>query len=551
MGRSLRPPSLLPAVALGVGLALLVLWPAWLSPLSVAPGHESIDVWTHAWGIGWVRDCLLSGRLPSSSSFLGFPRGGTITPADPLGGLLMLPFTVLGGPGLGYQAQAFLQVVLSGAAGFLYGRAVSGTRGGGVFAGVVCATSPTFTAEIHNGILEANWIGLVPLAALAAHGASPWTGLWVGLAAWGSPYHGVSAAVLAGLHLLMAGHARAVPRMLVVSLVLALPAFLALRMGFSGADPLEIKPSGIVEPTLRINAIDPRAFLRPGDYWTVRPVGPEVPHFRRTPYLGAVLLLAALVGVVRAPRRAWLLLPLLLGGVLACGPYVWWGTDWLKTEKGGRYALPMLAVLKATDGGLDHPLRFLGMGIVALAALGAGLGSVGRGWLAAAAGGLVLIENLRIAPNVWPIATSDTRLPAVYAQLPDDGRAIIDLPAARGDSMATGRYVYWSALHGRAVPYTLKPSPRVPSMNPALRTWLAVGTPRRIPKGTPGWIDPASDLVAAVAQLAAEGFGWVVLHPALCVRPNARATYEATIGPLLGAPREFGEAVVWEIPAPR
>ncbi len=548
----------LPPLVLGLALALLVLWPSWLSFGARAPGHETVDVWTHAWGLGWVYERLAAGLLPTASTTLGFPRGGTITPADPLGALLVLPVTALAGPGLAYLAEAFFQVGLAGAAGFLYGRALAGPSGG-VLVGVACATSPTFTAELHNGILEANWIGLVPLAALAALRASPWTGLWIGLAALGSPYHGVSAAVLATLHLVANGNARALPRAAALALLGALPAFLSLRAGFSGLEPLEIKPPGLQEPTLRINAVDPRAFFRPGDFWTVHLTTPDVPNFRRTPYLGAVLLLAAAVGLLRArpaegaptawartPRRALLVVPVVLGVVFAAGPWIWWGQDWLRTASNGRYALPMLGVLKLTDGGIDHPLRFLGMGIVALAALAA----LGAGRLGPAVAALVLVENLAVAPNVWPLPTSDMRLPEVYAALPADGRAVIDLPAERGESMATGRYVYWSALHGRAVPYTLKPSARVPSMNPTLRTWLAVGTNRPVPPGTPGWIDPAADRRAALAELVTEGFGWVVLHPELCATPGARSAYEAAIVPLLGPPRELAGAVVWELPLP-
>ncbi len=520
---------------------LVVLWPLWLAPGQVMPGHPTVDVWTHAWGLGWVADSLIAGSLPTQTAHLGFPRGGAVTPADPLGGVLLAPVTLLFGVASAMLAEVALQVGLAALGGWFYGRTLAGAAGGALVA-VACATSPTFTAEVHNGILEAGWIGLVPLAAALAARGSRWTPGAVALAAIASPYLGVSAAVLAGLHLVAGRDWRRLVLVLVVGGLAIAAATFFLRAGLGGAEPLEIKPAGIQEPTLRINAVDPRSFFWPGDHWSVPLDGAMTPAFRRTPYLGWALLLAAGVGLWRGGRR-WLLVPVLGGSIAALGAYLWWGDGWFAPGGRGRLALPMLAVMRLTDGGLDHPLRFLAMAIPALAALAAR----GAGRWAPLLAGVVLVENLAVAPNVWPLASVPAAIPLVYGRIPDDGRPIIDLPSQVADTQRTGAYLYWQTSHGHPLPYTLKPNARVPDMNPALRTWLAIAAPMPTPKGTPGWIDPASDLKAAVVALAAEGYGWVVLHRSLCRDETTFAQHREAVSALLGAGEDVGGDRLWEV----
>ncbi len=508
-------------------------------------GDPTVDVWTHAWGLGWVAERLSHGALPIATTALGFPRGGSVTPADPLGALLVLPVTLTLGVSGAYLVELGLQLALAAGAGWAYGKAVAGPWGGFVVA-AACTTSPTFTAELHNGILEANWIGLVPLAAAAALLRPRWTPAAVALAAAASPYHGVAAGILAGAHLLARREWRTFALTALAGAAALGAATALLHLGFSGAEPLEVKPPGLQEPTLRVNAVDPRAFFWPGDHWTVDLAsGGFAPNFRRTPYLGWTLVLAALVGTARAPKRAWLWAPVTLGAVLALGPYLWWNGDWYAPGGAGRLALPLFPLLKLTDGQLDHPLRFLSMAIPALAALAA----LGAGRFAPLLAALVVAENLAVAPNVWPLPTVDATIPAVYAEIPADGRAIIDLPAQVGETMRTGAYLYWQTAHGHPIPYTLKPSAKVPSMNATLRTWLALSAPMQIPRGSPGWIDPASDLHAALDELIAQGFGWVILHRSLCRDQPAWNDHERAVSALVGPGRRVGDDELWELNA--
>ncbi len=520
------------AVAFALALGALVLLPGG----SGLPGDPTIDVWTHAWGLDWVARSLASGALPTATDLLAHPRGGTLTPADPFGALLVAPVTLALGAARAMWAEVWLQLLLAALAGWAYGEALG--RGGGPVGAVVCATSPTFLAEVHNGILEANWIGLVALAGAAAargHRATPWIVAVAGLA---SPYHGVAATAVAACHLVARGERRALAASVIAGALGVGLATAGLRLGFGGDVPLEIKAPGLQEPTLRINAVDPRDFGWPGDHWTVRTELGAESRFRRTAYLGWTLLILAAVGARRSPGAPLRLLVCALAMLAALGPYLWWGDNFFRTGGGARLALPLRAAYTAGIA-LDHPLRFLGAAIVLLG----GLAATGAGRFGPVAAAVVLAENLLFAPNVWPLVRSAAEVPEVYARLPDDGRAVIDLPAQVGNTMRTGAYLYWQTSHRRPLPYTLKPSARVPSANAALRRWLALSS------GGPPPAAPGMQLVTEdpVGALAREGYGWVVLHPSMCPDEAAVRRHLDGVGASLGAPREVAGAWVWEI----
>lgn len=545
------------------GLLLALLAAALVLGPSLRPGRlvgdEGLDVWSHVWGIGELARALAEGRLPWRPPGLAWPQGGVLWYIDPLGALAVLPETWLFGPEIAWNTLLVLQVGLAAAGGWAYGRALGG---GGWVAGLGLATTPFLVGELHNGIAEACWLGLVPAAGAAALRRSRLTGLWVGLALAATPYHGVSAALLAGTHLLLGPSPAPVPARVragealgaaALALLVAAPSLLGLGLALADPDALTRKPPGGDNwPVFRINAVDPLAFLRPGDWWTVRHEGPLEAPFRRSPYLGLGWLGLAALGLAADRRRAALLIPFALLGALALGPYLWRDGDWARTADGRLIALPFRALL-GLGVSMDHPLRFVGGALTALAGLAdAALPARGRRrWLAPWVGLGVALEHLLLAPSPWPLATAPAGLPAVYTTLPEDGRAVIDLPADRGDSIATNRYLYWQGLHGRPIPYAAKVgSQGFPSLNPALRAWTAAGRLQPLPEDAPGAVAPGADLSQAVAALAAEGFGWVVLHPELLAAPELLARHRAVLDPWLGPPAERAGALVWEIPAP-
>jgi len=528
-------------IAFGVALALLVLWPGWTWPLTAMIGDEGLETWAHAWGLAWFADSLMSGSLPWAVDGLAHPRGGVLWYIDPLGALLTLPVNVLLGPVAAFNLVAVVEVVLAGAAGMLYGRALGGP---GWVAGAACATTPWLLGELHNAIQEACWIGLIPLAGWAAVSGKRWAGAVVGLAALATPYHGVSAALIVTAHL--AFRPRELIRAGVLAAVVALPPFLVMQASMGGELALASKaPVAINLGVLRINATDWVALFTPGDFWTVDFDAPLNPPFRRTPYLGAVVALGALAGVYRRPRHAWLLVPVVVGVSFCLGPYLWHDGDFVRTADGALLALPFRWFQQALSVPMEHPLRFVAMAVVALA----GLADVGaRGSLAPLIALLVVLEHLLVAPNPWPLNTSPAEVPEVYDHLEDDGLAVIDLPADRGTSFGTSRYLFWQARHGHPLPYASKVSSEgYPSMNHALRTWTALGRLHPLPPEAPGTPPANADLPAAVDELREEGFGYVVVHPDLMAADHMTNTHVSALTGLLGPPEVVAGRYLWRL----
>jgi hypothetical protein len=297
---------------------------------------------------------------------------------------------------------------------------------------------------------------------------------------------------------------------------------------------------------LYANAVDPRAFVAPGDFWSVpSDDGPLSAVWRRTPYLGLGVLSLAAVGLLRAPR----LCPVAGAGVLlvvaALGHFLFLDGSWVKTAANGTYKLPLGLVTEALHLTLEHPMRFAGAASVALAGLAdRGAGRLGL-WLAP----LLVAEHLFVAPAAWPLATSPAGLPAVHQELPDDGRAVLDLPADLGFGMRTDRYLYWNALHGRPVPWNNRVgSTGTASMNPALRTLVLLSKRDPVVPGSPGVPSAHADLEAALADLVDAGLGWIVLHPKLCRDPSLEVRHKARITQLVGSPPQTtGGAWVWRV----
>jgi hypothetical protein len=474
--------------------------------------------------------------------------------------LVSIPAQVLGGPVWAHNSILFFQVFLAAMAAMAFARALGGR---GWIAAAALATAPTFLAEIHNGTVEACWIGLVPLAGYAATRCRIWGGVGVGLAGLATPYHGVAAALIVGTVLLFEPHKKnkqawtqrlqAVSWAALIAALIALPGFLALKANLD--DPMGIAKKSTVLlnfPVFKINAVDPLALIHPGDFWTVHLTGEQTSPFRRTPYLGLTMLcLVAPLWLKRRSSRAWVL-PVAVTTALALGPFLWHNGDFVRTSSGDLLALPFRALL-GLGVAMDHPLRFISGAVTILAVLA----DVSARKLeyrvplpvviwTAAVMTAVTVEHITWAPNVWPLQTADGALPSVYAALEDDA-AVIDLPAARGESIATNRYLYWQALHKRPIPYSHKVGPDLPTMNPALRTWadLSRSGPRRA--DDPGRLAPGASMRKGIESLADAGYRWIVVHPELFVNDKVRAAHNHALGEAIGQPVQLEDRWVWEI----
>ena len=552
--------SRLVGVGLAFGVALLVLYPGWLTAGSRLIGDEGLDVWSHAWGIRWIYNSVMEGTLPWTVDGLTWPRGGTLWYIDPLGALLSFPGQILSGPVLGHNSILFFQVMLAAFAGFGFARALGGR---GIVSAILLGTAPTFLAEIHNGTVEACWIGLVPLAGWAAAKNHWWAGAMVGLAGLATPYHGIAASAVLATIVLFRPHEDAdlpwrsrfieLGRAALLAILIAGPGFLALKASLD--DPMGIaKKSTIIlnYPVFRINAVDPVALFHIGDFWTVHLDGAGTTPFRRTPYLGWMGLLLTTAVLVRRRSSRWWLLPIAATTTLAMGPFLWHDGDFVRTAGGQLIALPF-RILLGLGVVMDHPLRFIS-GAVTVIAMLADVGArhleekvPGNGWIwTGCLAGIIAVEQLAVAPNVWPIHTSDGTVPAVYEELSGEG-AIIDLPAARGQSIATNRYLYWQGMHRHPIPYSHKVGPDLPTMNPALRTWadLSRDMPRNV--NDPGRLRGSEDLDLAVSALVQSGFRWVILHTDLLLDEPTAQTHRRTLEKQLGPPVERDGRLVWAL----
>ena len=338
-----------------------------------------------------------------------------------------------------------------------------------------------------------------------------------------------------------------------LSLLIAGPGFLALKASLD--DPMGIaKKSTIIlnYPVFRINAVDPIALFQMGDFWTVHLDGPGTTPFRRTPYLGWVGLLLSAVLWLRRPSARWWLLPIGATTLLALGPFLWHDGDFVRTNDGDLIALPFRALL-GLGVVMDHPLRFIS-GAVTVLAVVADVGCrqletrvpLSITGLTVSMAALIGIEQLALAPNVWPIQTSDGTVPAVYEQLDGTG-AVIDLPAARGQSIATNRYLYWQGMHGKPIPYPHKVGPDLPTMNPALRKWADLSRDMPRTANDPGRLTDNEDMTTAVSKLVRSGFRWVVLHPELLLDERTALKHRTALETQLGPPQEIEGRLVWTL----
>jgi hypothetical protein len=160
--------------------------------------------------------------------------------------------------------------------------------------------------------------------------------------------------------------------------------------------------------------------------------------------------------------------------------------------------------------------------------------------------GILGFEQLTLAPNVWPVETSDGAIPTVYEQLEGVG-AIIDLPAARGQSIATNRYLYWQGMHKHPIPYSHKVGPDLPTMNPALRTWADLSRDMPRTANDPGRIGNNENMGLAISKLVRSGFKWVILHPEMLLDTPTSLKHRTALETELGAPQEIEGRLVWTL----
>ncbi|MEC7988080.1 MAG: hypothetical protein VX278_23135 [Myxococcota bacterium] len=540
----MRIPLTLRALLFSFALSCLVLLPSWKSANHII-GHPNLDMWSHAWGMDWFGHTMLSFQFPWWVEGVAWPSHRVLWYIDPIGAIVTLPLQLFLNPIWTYNLLFIIQLTVLGYSAWLFARTIGGK---GWLAATVLCTAPYLQGEIWNGVTEACWLAVIPLCGYLAQKRTWWCGITLGFSIMATPYHGIGAALLVTTVALThpeeswKKNALWLSKTAGLSLLFALPHILLLAYSIQSPDSFVSRSffGGFNPAVLLSNAVDPLALVHPGDYWsqTNNDNRFSVP-WRKTPYLGLCALSLSLLLVFRHRGTLKFFVPASIGVVACLGIYLWHDGQWVQSSNGSYYKLPLAYLVENSPLSLDHPLRFVGVSLCCLAIMADRF--VGKWGIFLC--GFVAYEHLVLAPNSWPLPSTDAQLPAVYDQIPDDGRAILDLPADAGVGNSTNRYLLWQRLHGHPVPWSNKVSAMgVPSQNPAVIKWGA------LTKESGGYIEGLDkNQRISASTLTKERYGYIILHTEFLKNSNEEQKF-AEITQLFGPPKKVGSARLWVVP---
>lgn len=543
-----------------LALAMLVTWPASLSPASVLIGHPDVDVWNHAWGYWFIAHQLSDLSWPFSTSLIGVPQGGDLYFIDLLGAVIGAPLSWVFGPAVAYNGVMLARLTAAGLAGQALAEEVAGRGPHTMVAGAGMVTLPFLMSEMSNGISEViavHWIVWVLLAAWRAFHA-PSRRAWVqvgilgGLATVASFYYGlVSAMMVAVLYGAMQGR-RLASRLILgwhdkvwgmaAWVLVSLPSWLAFQWTLRSENALIVRPKAFSSGwILDHNAVDPRTYIAPGGFQSVD-LTQYGEAFVHTAYLRWTVILLGLLALIRRPAlRPWGVAAA-VSLIMGLGPMLYWD-GWVELF-GRRVSLPFYwAQAVGPDVAITHPLRLSIGGQISMVLLASvGAATLARAaWVPALAAAIVF-ESLVVSSGPWPIPVSDAEVPEAYTQAAIDG-PVLDLPGSVGKTMATSRYFWYQTVHGQPIPYT--PNVRMDSCrdldvqsaftDPQLRrtAHTVVEHPARGP-----------DLYQ---KALAKRYGAIVLHADLERRADLESAYLPVLTREFGPPAVDGPVMVWTL----
>lgn len=457
-------------IPLYVGIAIAFSWPL-PSRFATAVYGSSGDVWPHLWWLWWVREALLQGHNPYTTSLLFHPFGAPLylMGMDLVTGTLGVPLQSL------FGLVAAFNILVIGAAAFgaftayLLARHITGSWWGGLVAGAMFGFAPLQSSFANMGQLELVSIGFVPLAllgllrlgtcdgrqrwstrtltalAFAAASLSSWyQAMMVGLCALFIVAFVAATKLLArdwaGLRAWLAGTFAAGALTAALLAPVLVPTIREARSGSIGVTPREWIAASSVDlaGAFSFNRLSPIVTQR-------------VPVAATLGYVASAL---ALLGLWRGPRGKCLWASIaVLFFLLALGPYLLVGGrrfDLPFMPYNALYALPLGSIARA-------PVRFMVLttlaqsilaawGVQAMRAFAASRSPRRHGWLPA----LVTLSLLGLILAEWlpaPRTLAATDIPAVYQSL--DGSppgGLLELPY---DAIA--KEMYWQTSHGRPI----------------------------------------------------------------------------------------------------
>ncbi|MGB9632426.1 MAG: hypothetical protein ACPL8I_03795, partial [Chloroflexaceae bacterium] len=394
------------ALALYLGLALLMTWPTALQMTTAVPGN-GFDTWQNMWNMWWLREALLTRSNPFFTPYLYYPHGAGLwlQTLNPINFLVSLPIHALFGLVVAYNFVVLFSLTLSGYAAYLLARGVLAEHGpspttnhrAALIAGVIFACSGYLLAQVlgsHTHMLAA-WP--LPLAALALHraasrpgwGRSALAGALIALtvlcdwqyllftliwAAWYALarllFHRPAGERGGPLPRLRASGAPAVVASIGVALLLVLPLAVPTARFASQVPGAETEGG----PTFRLeHSADLADFFIPGQlHPLLGPLAERLQGYKdnvhiqsKTAYLGLVTLILAGYGL-RDDRRFFWLLSAGLFTLLALGPQlqILGQRTGIPLPGALLYDLPLLRISR-------YPLRFVVYTMLALAILAA------------------------------------------------------------------------------------------------------------------------------------------------------------------------------------
>ena len=496
-----------------------------LDPLATLPGSEASDVYKHAWPYWHTLAQIADGSWPSTS-LINAPDGGLLLDVMVLPSLIMAPVTLVAGPVLATNLWVLLSLWAVGLASYALGRQLSGSRLGGVTAGLLLQSCPFLMGyALTSGVHERLSLWIFPLLVLGMlrlrqGGGWRWPLLLVGgllLCTSQCPTFGLFSALL--LLLLSPLAVRRwgayepgqLPRM-----VAALAGMAAVMIGtyevyrwfVTQPEFLAGIPALRVEPTLGINAQLPeRQAANLASLFSPMAVRQSAPiriddELWRLVYVGWVPLLAMIAGAVLAwqQRRRVVVAVLGLGLLfllLSLGARVNAGGETVSNP-----AYHLVALFLPFYGGIPPVWQqagvFVALGTVAVATL---VGAFSRRPLRIAVATVVvagaLAERAWVLPVPLVLDTAPASIPAAY----DRARAgtpggLVDIPRMfAGTRVARGYTFLAQTRHGRPIPVAI---------NLGIARYDAY---RPVAQGL------ADDWSRAAACLRRGRIRWVVLHP--------------------------------------
>jgi len=479
------PPWLLAGLAYLI-LTLIVTYPAVAHLTTRIAGDDSTssDSLESVWGVWWWKHALLDQhQLPWQISVLNHPAGQDF-PLYPLMAqtfILTLPLAALTTPVLAYNILFLASFVLCGLAGYALCLETSGNRHAAFVGGLIWAFFPSRMAHALAGQLFLILLFTVPLAALALIRVLKAPSLRAGLLA------AVALVFAATIHPIYLPY-------IIAPLTIALVLETAWTEGRAFWQPPKVKALavalGLASVAITLLLLPALDAIQRGTLSRIGPLGdvvgfspdafayfvpsPNNPFIQSTPlapfalrvqpyqythliYLGWLPLALALIGgrARRAEGRVWVLIAL-VAGILALGPLLKAGGDFVRVTVGGesyRVVMPYVLIQNLPSPNWSRtPGRLTMLVMLAVSVLAAfGLERLLRtealakraAWVVVGVSLVISLEYLARYP--FPTFPAAVRGPVTALASYHSGLAALQLPI--NGHQDNERALYWQTVH--------------------------------------------------------------------------------------------------------